>query len=552
MLEDFDLNSIQDIEGARLAIIKLLNLMEELALENRELREEKQRLRDEINRLKGEQGQPDIKPNGSRSRASTSEHSSEPERHKPRERKKRSKVQEIRVDREEVLTVDPAQLPPDAEFKGYEDVVVQDIRIQTDNVRFRKEKYYSAAKGKTYLAELPAGYKGQFGPGVKSLAVVLYFAVNTSEPKIQEFFDHVGVPISPGELSNLLIKDQDGFHAEKDAVYEAGLRSSPWQHIDDTGTRVNGENQHCHIICNPFYTAYFTAEKKDRQTVIDVLRNFQPRTFLLNAEAFTYLQRLRLPAKVLGELASFPQGQELSAEEFTGLLDERLPDLGFRQRVHVLDAAAVAAYQAQVEFPVVDLLIADDAPQFKLVTEELALCWVHDGRHYKKLVPLVAHHRTLLETFLGRYWEFYDKLLLYQTNPTAAEATRLSNEFDELFSTVTGYSALDERIAKSKAKKDCLLLVLVHPEIPLHNNPAEQEARVRVRKRDTSFGPRTLDGRKAWDTFMTLMSTAKKLGVSFYKYIYDRVSDAHEIPNLADLITEQAKQRPLDMSWKPP
>jgi len=63
MLEEFDLNRIEDIAGAREAIRRLLNLVEELAGENRKLREENQQQRDEINRLKGEQGQPSIKPN---------------------------------------------------------------------------------------------------------------------------------------------------------------------------------------------------------------------------------------------------------------------------------------------------------------------------------------------------------------------------------------------------------------------------------------------------------------------------------------------------------
>ena len=54
LLEHIDPNDIQDLEGARQAIIHILNLVEELASENRELREENQRLRDEINRLKAE------------------------------------------------------------------------------------------------------------------------------------------------------------------------------------------------------------------------------------------------------------------------------------------------------------------------------------------------------------------------------------------------------------------------------------------------------------------------------------------------------------------
>ena len=117
---------------------------------------------------------------------------------------------------------------------------------------------------------------------------------------------------------------------------------------------------------------------------------------------------------------------------------------------------------------------------------------------------------------------------------------------------MTGYQALDERIAKTMAKKDSLLQVLNHPEIPLHNNSAELGARQRVRKRKISFGPRTDDGIQAWDTFMTLAATAKKLGVSFYAYIYDRVSRAFQMPSLAELISHQAQIHQLGASWEPP
>src|SRR5207344_3618370 len=113
---------------------------------------------------------------------------------------------------------------------------------------------------------------------------------------------------------------------------------------------------------------------------------------------------------------------------------------------------------------------------------------------------------------------------------------RLEGEFEVLFATVTGYEALDERITKTHATKSCLLMVLAHPEIPLHNNPAELGARARVRKRDVSFGPRTREGATAWDTFMTLAETATKLGGSFYHSMHDRVSGAYQMPSLADLI----------------
>jgi len=544
-LQDLDLSSIQ--EGrARECIRRLLNLLETVLGQLRELRAENQRLRDEVNRLKGEQGKPDIqanrldKPGGSR-------HSSEQERRTPKEWKKSSKVEQIRIDREEVLELDPQTLPPDAVWKGYESVVVQDLQICTDNVEFRKAKYYSAEAGKTYLAPVPQGYEGGFGPGIKALAMVFAYGCNMTQPKMAEWFANVGIRISAGQVSNLLIAKQEGFHAEKDALYEAGLRSSPWQHLDETSTRVNGQNQHCHVVCNPLYTAFFTTPKNDRLTVLQVLRNLREPGYRLNDEAMGFLERCGFRAPAMVRLKSLLQDGDLREAEWQCLVEQHVPGLKPRQRRYLWEAAAVAAYHAEVGHPVVRLLVGDDAPQFKLVTEELALCWVHTGRHFKKLEPHFAHHRKLLERLLEEFWGFYRQLLSYRQAPSSGEAERLTRQFDQLFSQVTGYTALDERMAQTKAKKTHLLMVLAHPEIPLHNNPAELGARLRVRKRDASFGPRTARGAQAWDTFQTLLSTTKKLGVNFYDYSRERIRGAP--PTLPGLIALKAQQFPLGASW---
>lgn len=69
-------------------------------------------------------------------------------------------------------------------------------------------------------------------------------------------------------------------------MYTAGLRSSPWQHHDQTSTRGDGVNQQCNIACNPFYTAFFTTASKDRLSVLDVLRNLASRTFCFNMRGY--------------------------------------------------------------------------------------------------------------------------------------------------------------------------------------------------------------------------------------------------------------------------
>ena len=56
-----DLDSISD-PGTRVSVVVLLNIVEQLARENQQLKEGVGSLNDEISRLKGEQGRPNIKP----------------------------------------------------------------------------------------------------------------------------------------------------------------------------------------------------------------------------------------------------------------------------------------------------------------------------------------------------------------------------------------------------------------------------------------------------------------------------------------------------------
>jgi len=548
MFENLDLSQIQD-ENARELIGRLLNLVEKLSADLRDAQAEIQRLRDEVNRLKGEQGKPKIK--GNTPKAGGWDHSSEKERRTARQRHKGSKNAEIRIDREQTLEVNRSLLPEDAEFKGCEDVVVQDIKLETDNVLFHKEKYYAKSTQQSYLAEMPRGYCGQYGPGIQAVVLTFYYGMGASEPKILEFLANVGIVISKGEISNWLINGRESFHAEKDAVYEAGLESSPYQHVDDTQTRVNGQNQHCHVICNPVYTAYHTKPNKDRLSVLDVLRNGRKRIFRLNAEALGYLEsQLKWSKAIWGRLQSWVSEQDLDEPTFLKRLDAQLPGLGKQHRKLLIDAAALAAYHAETGYAVVRALICDDAPQFNWLARMMMQCWVHEGRHYKKLSPVVALHREQVDAFLKRFWAYYRQLLAYRQAPSADERQRLEGEFDNLFVANTGYEELDKRIARTKAKKESLLLVLEYPELPLHNNPAELGARQRVRKRDVSFGPRTQAGARAWDTFATLAATSKKLGISFYQYIYDRISGANQIPPMADLVTIAAKD--LNLGWSFP
>jgi hypothetical protein len=545
-LEGLDPETLPEPE-LRAGLRSVLNLVETLLAELSALRDETQRLRDEINRLKGEQAKPTFKPK--RPPPGATDYSSEQERREPKRWQKGTKLDQIRIDRVERRAVDPASLPPDAVRKGIERVTVQDLILRTDNVQFELELWYSPSQRRSYRAALPAGYEGEFGPGIKGLALELAYGANVSVGKLLEVFRQADVKMSSGWLATFLSGAPADLAAEARAAEQAGLAGCCWEHSDTTGTPVGDQDWYCHVLGNPLFTAYHTLPKQDRLAVLAVLQGGEPLSYLWNASANAYLDHYGLSAQARRFLSTVPRNQGLDEVTLTGLLDPLRPRVSLQQRTWFREALALAAYRAQIDWPVIQTLLSDDAAQYRLLTDEHALCWIHEGRHFKKLVAHVPVHQELLAQFRQDFWDFYRELNTYRAQPTPAEATRLELRFDTLFSRTTGFALLDHRIDLTRDKKDGLLLVLQHPELPLHNNPAELAARQRVRKRDVSFGPKSVAGAKAWDIFMTLAATTQQLGVSFLAYLQDRLHQAGRIPPLPDLIRERAAALNLNASW---
>jgi hypothetical protein len=520
---------------------KVLNLVEAVVVENRRVQDENQRLREIIRQLKGEP------PSAAApSRSAARDVSSEKERRQrtsPSCGSPRSDgrgFRDIRVDEEKVCAVDPARLPPDAKFAGYEDVVVQDLCIQSHNIRYRLEIWHSLSQGQL-RGELPPGVTGEYGPELKALLVSLKYVAGTSLPRAHEFVQHCGVVISPTTVSNIVRDAATLFHGEKEEVFRAGLAATTYQHIDDTFARVGGEFWHTHIVCNPFHSTYFTTPHKDRLTILDLLQG-GPRMYRFNALTQRLLEEFRVPLKWRRLAATAPQDRDLSEAELEDLLEPWCPPPRPACLDRLREAAALASYRARPDH--VRILVGDDAKQSKHLSDDFGLCWVHEGRHYKELSPVVPQYQQQLEAFRTRYWDFYGELLKYHDRPMPAMAERLREEFDQLFATRTGYEALDKRIAATRSKKESMLTVLAHPETPLNNNPAELGERVAARRRDVSLHCAKPEGAREMDTLTSIVQTAKKLAVNGYEYLRDRITGMRQMPSLASLISQRSRPPP--------
>lgn len=180
-------------------------------------------------------------------------------------------------------------------------------------------------------------------------------------------------------------------------------------------------------------------------------------------------------------------------------------------------------------------IISDDARQFAVILH--GLCWIHAERLIHKLIPVNEQHREAIAQVRDQIWSFYVDLKTYKAQPDTSVIEAFELRFTEIFTQHTLYDTLNEELERLHRHKKELLLVLHRPDIPLHANGSETDIRDFVKKRKVSGGTRSDLGKQCRDTFASLKKTCRKLGVSFWQYLLDRVSLTKNIPPLPTIIS---------------
>ena len=231
-----------EADASRAALMAAeLTALRELLVERDELIRD---LRDEIRLLKNLPRRPDLKPSGLAASARGARRRRHPA---PTARRRAARpAGRVAVHGAGVRKCAGAKrrwfstpCPRAPERKGYQAHTVRDVVFYAEEVTWLRE-VWRFPDGSRHVAPLPPGAatgRGQYGPEVKALAIMLYYQCQSTVDRIVAFLNDMGLDISKRQVGRFLNEDTGVVVEEQQDVLRIGMETAAWINVDDTGAR---------------------------------------------------------------------------------------------------------------------------------------------------------------------------------------------------------------------------------------------------------------------------------------------------------------------------
>lgn len=267
---DIDPDAITTLEEARIAIGKLLNVIERMAESINKLMEENTRLRRENARLQRQPPAPLI----ASGRQSTTNHSSNDllkEGHGIW--RKSAKKRHIPIDATVAVSETARCSCGSPHFISLRtrEKIIQGIMIRRNNTRYQGRDRRCVNCGKIYRAQFPPQTRGvEFDGNLRSFISYLKHFCRMTEGLILAFLTDLGISISHGEITHILAENSGKLASSYAHLRVWGIKKSRYLQTDATGRKRRATtmlSEHLQFVGHAFLSVFTITASYNSTTV---------------------------------------------------------------------------------------------------------------------------------------------------------------------------------------------------------------------------------------------------------------------------------------------
>jgi len=430
------------------------------------------------------------------------------------------------------IKIEVSNLPEGSRFKGYQSFSIQEISLVAKDITYKLE-VWQLPSGEILRSKLPQGIQGShFGPTLRAFITNLY-AQGMTQPAIHEFLEGIGIELSSGQVSHILLDEAEDYSKVSEEILKTGLQEAPYVRTDDTGEKHQHKNTYCTHIGGQYFAYYTTSSSKSRENFLKILLQGKE-GYIINESMIWHLFQSGVEDDILN-LFEMHKGKTYRSKKGMHRLLNELGIEAKKLRKQCLEAGLVGFISGTILKPD-QILLSDRAGQFAVFDH--AGCWVHMERPLRKISCSNQQVEEELKQVRSAIWALYDKLK--ETSLSLVGKEEVHQMYDNLIRMKTMSPEINVVIGNFATYREEMLKVLDHPGLPLHNNDSERDIRGVAKRRNISGSTKSDLGRKFRDGLLTIKQTCFRLGHNFWDYLQRWFRD--EPSDLTELISTRYRE----------